>query len=503
LTLGGLRALRVVGVAVEPDNVAFPLAGRPRVYVSLDEARDLAFEFDGTRRVSAAYVDVADPARLPETLVQARATSYGVTGLTFTTRTGVRALVDQAGGLVVALLSAFATITLAVAGAMLAATGHARVSRDLTTIGALRALGFTPRDLAWSYAAEAMLVAVPATALGIVLGSVLVAGPTEQLLLALNELPPPRLLGLPQLVALLLATAVAGVAAGRPAWAAGRRPIVETLDGAVVVRPRRTGTTGGPLMLGVRLAVARPGRLAVTVVALAASVATVFLLLAVGRFLLAAERDPSTIGERYSLVVPGQDGVLERVRATPGTAAAAERFEARGVDVFDLREPLTLVAFGAGASDVFAGRRAARRTARGGRRRGRGGARDRPEPRARGRRHAPRAAGGRWRDAPAGRRGGAGARRRRPRGLRPARGPRGRRARPAARRGGPTGRRHVVGRPGAAPPRTRSGGVRDRRAGASWDAVPRHRGGGAAGRGRGGRARLRRDRAPGARRLGA
>ncbi len=351
----GVFEAEIVGVAVEPDNVAFPLAARPRVYVGAGDARALAGD-DGRRLVDAAYVEVADPDRLPETLVQARVTAYGVTGLSYTTRTGVRALVDQAGGLVVALLAAFAAITLAVAAATLAATGHARVSRDLPTIGALRAIGFTPRGLAWSYAAEAMLVAVPALAIGIALGAVLVSAPTARLLVALNELPPPHALGLPHLAALLVGTAVAGIAAGRPAGAAGRRPIVETLDGAVVLRPRRTAGTGRPVVLGARLAVARPGRLAVTVVALAAAVATVFLLLALGRFLLAAERDPSTIGERYSLVVPGRPGALERVRATPGVAAAAERYEARGVDVFDLREPLTLVAFGSGGAEVFAGR---------------------------------------------------------------------------------------------------------------------------------------------------
>ena len=109
-----------------------------------------------------------DRDRLPETLVQARTASYGTTGLTFTTRDGVRALVDEAGGLVGGLLVAFAVVALLATAAMLAASAHARVSRDLTTIGALRAIGWTPSGLALSYALEAVLVALPAAAAGVI-----------------------------------------------------------------------------------------------------------------------------------------------------------------------------------------------------------------------------------------------------------------------------------------------------------------------------------------------
>jgi len=345
---------RVVGVAVEPDNVAFPLAARPRVYLLDSDVRGDILR-TGATAVNAAYLHLIAPDRLPETLVQARAASYGVTGLTFTTRAGVRALVDEAGGLVGGLLIAFAVVALLAAGAMLAAAGHARVTAEVGTIGALRALGFAPLGLAASYAIEAMLVALPAAAIGVTLGAFLVRGATADLLGGLNELAPPGPLWPAHAAAIAVIALLAGLAAGWPAFAAARRPVVATLRGRVVAPPRGPAATARPIVVGARLALARPGRLAVSAIAVAAAVATILLLLALARFLIDAQREPSAIGERYSLVARGRDA-LELARGTPGVAAAAERLQVRGVDGFDLAEPLTLVAFGPGGESVFAGR---------------------------------------------------------------------------------------------------------------------------------------------------
>jgi hypothetical protein len=356
---------RIVGIAVEPDNVAFPLASRPRIYMPYDQARAHIAATQGVDGLSgpvpvnAAYLRVVDLSRLPETLVQARTISYGLTGLTFVTGAGIRTIVDSAGGLVVSLLSAFAIVALVAALVMLAAAGHARVTRELPTIGALRTIGFTPSGLALSYAAETLLAAVPALAFGVVAGSLLVATPTDQLLRDLNELPPGHVLGPAQLAVTAAAALLAGAASAAPVLAAARRPIVETLRGATMrqPRPRRaTGVSGRPLLLGARLALARPARLAATSLAIAAALATIFLMLSLARFLLAAERDPSAIGERYSLLVRDTPGALDVVRSTPGVAAAADRWEINGADAFDLGQPMTIVAFGEGGSGVFSGR---------------------------------------------------------------------------------------------------------------------------------------------------
>ena len=346
----------IVGIAVEPDNVAFPLAARPRIYVPYGVVRGRIAERGPRDQVNYLALRVRNPAQLAETLVQARTSSYGLTGLSFTTQATTRAIVGQASGLVVALLTAFALVALVAVCAMLAASANARVARELPTIGMLRALGFTARGLAGSYALETALVALPAIALGVVAGTLLVSGPTERLLAGLNELPPAHRIGVVHLAVLVAGTALAALAAALPARAAARRPVVELLAGARLARVRRSASVARPFLLGARLALGRPGRLAVGALAIGSSLALILLMLGLARFLLDAERNPSVIGERYTLVSSEPIGGLGEVRAIPGVASAAERYEVSAADAFNLAEPLQLVAFGDGARGVFAGR---------------------------------------------------------------------------------------------------------------------------------------------------
>ncbi|MGB8876353.1 MAG: ABC transporter permease, partial [Solirubrobacteraceae bacterium] len=133
LDIDGLGPQRIVGFSESPDNVSYPLAV-PRVYVS---AAAIASRF-GTQsnpQVNLAEIWLRDPANLNEVLVQARATSYGLEGLRFVTRAGVRVLLDQAAGIVIDLLVALSLIALATAGVMLAASARAEVQRRLRAIG--------------------------------------------------------------------------------------------------------------------------------------------------------------------------------------------------------------------------------------------------------------------------------------------------------------------------------------------------------------------------------
>jgi hypothetical protein len=83
--LGRFGGMRIAGIAVAPDNVAFPLASAARVYVSLAWLQDL-----GIRgwQVNQALIWTADPDRTDVTLQQARATTAGVDDLRFITRSG-------------------------------------------------------------------------------------------------------------------------------------------------------------------------------------------------------------------------------------------------------------------------------------------------------------------------------------------------------------------------------------------------------------------------------
>jgi ABC-type antimicrobial peptide transport system permease subunit len=339
--------VRIVGVAVEPDNVAFPLTVTPRVYTS--EA-----SWDHPVSVNLALLWLVDPGRADITLTQARATSFGIGNLAFITRAGIEVLLGQAAGIVISLLVAFSLVALVAAGTMLAASAHADVQRRLPTFGVRRALGFTPGRLAAGQAAEAALLAAPAAALGLVAGALAVAGPSGALLAQLNELPPGAAL-LPVLgVCLLAITALVTTAATWPAWRAARRPPAEILRGGDLARPRRrrnaTGLTpraalDGLLATGARFALAARGRYAASVATIAVCAGVVTLMLALASLLERLQDDPGTVGKRYQLTVRLNPFDVGAVRAIPGVADASERYQADVADSFRLGEPLRVIAY--------------------------------------------------------------------------------------------------------------------------------------------------------------
>lgn len=347
--------VRIVGVAVTPDNVAFPLANGPRLYAPYAFVRGLDADHTAPGEVNLALLWTNDRSRLDITLAQARAASFGVPDLQFVTREGIRRLINQAAGIVVALLVAFSLVALAAAGIMLAASSSAEVQRRLTAIGVLRALGASPRAVAAGYAAEAALVAAPAAALGLVLGTLLVFGPTGRLLEALNELSPGWALAAPLAACFAGTVGIVAGAAAWPAWRAASRSPVETLRGADLRRPpRRARLPGGAAGLGMRLALARPVRTSATVAVLAASASVVLLMLSLASLLQRLESDPETVGKRYRISVPGGAEEAKRIARLPGVAGATSRYEVPAADSFSLGESFELVAFGADHTDYEA-----------------------------------------------------------------------------------------------------------------------------------------------------
>ena len=163
ISVGRLGGLRVAGIAVAPDNVAFPLASAPRIYV----ARGW-IEAEARQRlpVDQALIWAADPGRVDVLLQQARATSTQVQGVRFVTRSGVRVLIDSAAGIVIALLVAFSLIALGAAATMLAATTAADVQRRLPAIGVQRAIGFSRGRIAAEHAWRAARTGAVAGAAG-------------------------------------------------------------------------------------------------------------------------------------------------------------------------------------------------------------------------------------------------------------------------------------------------------------------------------------------------
>jgi ABC-type antimicrobial peptide transport system permease subunit len=362
--VAGLGGLRLVGIALSPDNVAYPVAVGARFYLSNDGllARYGAAGTElGEPPVNSLLLWTRDPDRLEETLTQARAVSYGITDLRFVTRSGVQVLIDQAAGIVVALLIAFSLVALGSAMLMLAASARADVERRLQTIGVLRAVGFTRAAVAARHAAEALALALPAAALGLALGALLTVGPTGHLLGALNQVGPGWAL-VPLLALCLVAVgAMVCAATAWPAWRAAGLPPAETLRGAELRRggdrrkedgapdrrrrPLRLAPARGTFRLGVRIVASRRVRLAATVAVLAVASAVVLLMLSLASLLERLAEDPGTLGKRYQLTADPTAVRADEVRSVPGVAAVSRRYEVEATDSFRLGETVRIIAF--------------------------------------------------------------------------------------------------------------------------------------------------------------
>ena len=343
LDVGRLGPTRIVGIAVSPDNVAYPLARAARVYVS---GRD----FDAPANVALLWLN--DRSKADVTLTQARSVSFGLGRLELVTREGVRVLLGQAAGIVISLLVAFSLVALAAAGTMLAAGAHADVQRRLPAFGVQRALGFSPRRIAALQAAEAALVAAPAGLLGLALGTLAVSGPAGALLASLNERPPGLALLAPLALAFAAIMAIVVAAATWPAWRAARRPPVEILRGADL-SGRRTPSRSGPgglTALGARFATAARARWVAAVATIAVCASVVTLMLALASLLERLREDPGTVGKRYQLTAQVDDdadvdSLVGDIREIPGVADAAPRYAADAADSYRLGESLRLVAY--------------------------------------------------------------------------------------------------------------------------------------------------------------
>jgi hypothetical protein len=336
IRVGRSGALRLVGIASSPDNVAYPLARAARVYMT---------DVDDDAPANIALLWLNDPSKADVTLTQARSVSFGLGRLEFVTREGVRVLLSQAAGIVISLLVAFSLVALVAAGTMLAAGAHADVQRRLGAFGVQRALGFSPARIAALQAVEAALVALPAGFAGIAIGSLAVAGPAADLLAALNERPPGWALLAPLAVALLTVLAIVVAAATWPAWRAARRPPAAILRGGDLAPPVRRAAGGGLAGLGARFATAARGRWLAAVATIGVCAGVVTLMLALASLLERLRDDPGTVGKRYQLTVRLDPAHLDDVRAIPGVAEAGTRYVVDAADSFRLDKPFRLIGY--------------------------------------------------------------------------------------------------------------------------------------------------------------
>ena len=358
IAIAGLGEQRIVGLARAPDDVAYPLAA-PRLYTTRATLRAAGYGAGGPDPgVNLAEIWLRDPAQLEAVLVQARVTSYGLHDLSILTRSGVRVQIDEAAGIVIALLAALSLVALLTAGVMLAASARAEVQRRLRAIGIRRAIGASRRYVAGVCAREALIGAAPAAALGVLGGALVSAGPSDRLLALLNEASPGAALALPLALCFLISVAIPTLLAAWPAWRAAGGAPVALLRGAELrarwrPRGRALGARGhglgarghGLVALGARLASARRVRLTATVAALAVCSAFVLLMLALASELGALESDPAALGRRYQLTTSLPPPDAARVRSLPGVRAAAPKYEVGALDSFSLGEAIDVIAY--------------------------------------------------------------------------------------------------------------------------------------------------------------
>lgn len=391
LTMAGRGSLRVIGITETPDNVAYPLA-TPRVYMTratydaavgateflpfcppgelerlrarfkghfrLAANRRTCPRFEGRQAQGGLGPQSSDPvvnevdlwarsqSGLNALLVQAREDSYGIEDLSFVTRAGVRVLVDQAAGIVIALLVALSVVALLTAAVMLAASARADVQRRLMAIGVRRAVGATRRHVAALGAAEATLVAAPAASVGVLAGLLVASGPSSSLLYLLNERPPGGALAPPLVACWLVAVAIPVGLSAWPAWRAGARAPSALLNGGELRGGTGAGRGGAGLVgLGGRLVLARRMRLFATLAMLGISAAFILLMLALASELVTLENDPSALGQRYQLLAPLPASDARAVAALPGVAGASARYELTAADSFSLGETIDVIAY--------------------------------------------------------------------------------------------------------------------------------------------------------------
>ena len=359
--------LRVVGIGLSPDNVAFPLAAVPRVYV---DARAIDPRFRPLP-VNVALAWLNDEDREDVTLAQARAVSFGLADLSFATRAGLQVLIGQAAGIVIALLIAFSLVAVATAGVMLGASARSEVARRLPSLGVERAVGFSRGAIVLAQARRGALVAAPAAAAGLAIGAFAVAGPSDDLLAALNEVGPGSDILWWLAGAWLGIVALVAAASAWPAWRAMGAPVAALLRGGELatsarLRSRRRreiapeaqlagrSRPSGLLALGARLAAARRGRWGATVVVLAAAAATLLLLLSLASLLVALRDDPGTVGKRYAFTAQIGEEAVPDIKRLPGVADAAPRWRVDGSAAFALGQQVRVVAFPSGDEEFEA-----------------------------------------------------------------------------------------------------------------------------------------------------
>jgi putative ABC transport system permease protein len=307
LKAGNTAAFTVVGTAVNLTDCFYPQCDPGRVWVTGDGIRRLDPGRDEYGQLWLRFADASDADPFVQRQAEAGVEGIGGTESWLDTR-GDFLTLDRVFG---AFVTAFGLFVVVAAAVVVAGSMTARLVERRREIGLLGAVGFTPRQVSTALLLEHLTLGLAATLTGWFLAGFL--APRLQLGIGAalgSQGPAWTVFGLA--VAALVIGTILTLATLGPARRAAHRPVTELLRDAPIERTsrlsrrlaRRLASVPRRLsLLGVRDVASRPGRAALTSMAIA--VAVVGAVVSVG-FIGAvdtARADSARVGDPWDVTV--------------------------------------------------------------------------------------------------------------------------------------------------------------------------------------------------------
>jgi putative ABC transport system permease protein len=322
---GGTGELTVVGLVIPTSRAPFPVWDTARIFVTEDRLIELG---GGSQAYFAGGFILDDPEAAPQ-FVNSVLTEYREIG-------GrpwqlIRDDVVEENDAMFILMGVFATFALGASLFIIANAITSQVQAQVRDVGLLKAVGFTPTQVATLLVGETLLLSSVAAGLGLAAGSLLAPLFLDRIrdwLGQTSTVAP----GLAQIVFTLLGVAaLAAVASAFPAWNAGRTATVQAIRGSRMGSRRGAGWVArlaGALRLprfavmGLKDLFTHPTRAWLTIAAVAVAAAAVVATLTIEGTGNNISNDPRIVGgepfelELEPVLAPGAAGEEEVPRIT-------------------------------------------------------------------------------------------------------------------------------------------------------------------------------------------
>ena len=315
LKSGTTAAFTVVGTAVNLTDCFYPQCDPGRAWVTSDGLRRLQPGSDEYSQVWLRFASASEAD--PFVQRQAQAGVKGIVGTdSWLDTRGDFLTLDRVFG---AFVTAFGLFVLAAGAVVVAGAMAARLVERRREIGLLGAVGFTPRQVSGALLLEHLTLGLVASLAGWFLAGFL--APKLQLGIGAalgTQGPAWTLVGL--VVTALLICVILTLATLAPAHRASRRPVTDVLrdapsDRASRLTRRFAGVPHRLSMLGVRDVASRPGRAALTALAIAVAVIGAVVSFGFIGAVDTARSDTARVGDPWDVTVANTGASRAEVEA--------------------------------------------------------------------------------------------------------------------------------------------------------------------------------------------